>query len=153
MLIGSHDSEPTWLVLTMSYKFCTIRFKDRSGLGSSSIFSHFWTTIYLGPWHFVKNYLDQDPLPPLHMTIFYLFSKRSIIFFIFMPFRPSSVLFFFQSLPFVFVMSRKTFAVHSFLCHIFFEKKEPMTCMFMSSSRRNSRHSSTTPVLLITYTI
>jgi hypothetical protein len=27
--------------LTMGYKFCTIRFKDRSGLGSGSIYSHF----------------------------------------------------------------------------------------------------------------
>ena len=51
--------------LTMGYKFCTIRFKDRSGLGSGFISSHFWTIIYLGPWHFVKNYLDHDPLPPL----------------------------------------------------------------------------------------
>jgi hypothetical protein len=49
----------------MGYKFCTIRFKDRSGLGSGSIYSHFWTIIYLGLWHFVKNYLDHDPLPPL----------------------------------------------------------------------------------------
>jgi hypothetical protein len=29
------------LGLTMGYKFCTIRFKDRSGLGSGSIYSHF----------------------------------------------------------------------------------------------------------------
>jgi hypothetical protein len=27
--------------LTMGYKFCTIRFKDRIGLGSGSISSHF----------------------------------------------------------------------------------------------------------------
>jgi hypothetical protein len=54
-----------WVGLTMSYNFCTIRFKDRSGLGSGFISSHFWTMIYLGPWHFVKNYLDHDPLPPL----------------------------------------------------------------------------------------
>jgi hypothetical protein len=52
----------------MGYKFCTIRFKDRSGLGSGSIYSHFWTIIYLGLWHFVKNYLDHDPLPPLLLS-------------------------------------------------------------------------------------
>jgi hypothetical protein len=51
--------------LTMGYKFCTIRFKDRSGLESGSIYSHFWAIIYLGPWHFVKNYLDHNPLPAL----------------------------------------------------------------------------------------
>ena len=48
-----------WLGLTMGYKFCTIRFKDRIGLGSGSIAIHFWTIIYLGLWHFVKNHLDQ----------------------------------------------------------------------------------------------
>jgi hypothetical protein len=33
--------EHVQLGLTMGYKFCTIRFKDRSGLGSGSIYSHF----------------------------------------------------------------------------------------------------------------
>jgi hypothetical protein len=51
--------------LTMGCKFCTIRFKDQVGLGSGFISSHFWTIIYLGPWHFVKNHMDHNPLPPL----------------------------------------------------------------------------------------
>jgi hypothetical protein len=66
LAIPDEDSIPTTshgLGLTMGYNFCTIRFKDRSGLGSSFISSHFWTIIYLAPWHFVKNYLDHNPLP------------------------------------------------------------------------------------------
>jgi hypothetical protein len=56
------------LGLTMGCKFCTIRFKDQVGLGSGFISSHFWTIIYLGPWHFVKNHMDHNPLPPLGGT-------------------------------------------------------------------------------------
>jgi hypothetical protein len=52
----------------MGCKFCTIRFKDQVGLGSGFISSHFWTIIYLGPWHFVKNHMDHNPLPPLHIA-------------------------------------------------------------------------------------
>jgi hypothetical protein len=39
--IGDGDEIPSRVGLTMGYKFCTIRFTDRSGLGSGSIFSHF----------------------------------------------------------------------------------------------------------------
>jgi hypothetical protein len=68
--IGFNNPPGTWrngadLGLTMGYNFCTIRFKDRSGLGSGFNSSHFWTIIYLGPWDFMKNYLDHDPLSPL----------------------------------------------------------------------------------------
>jgi hypothetical protein len=60
---------PSGLGLTMGCKFCTIRFKDQVGLGSGFISSHFWTIIYLGPWHFVKNHMDHNPLPPLRLGL------------------------------------------------------------------------------------
>jgi hypothetical protein len=56
------------LGVTMCSKFYTIRFKDRVELGSVPISIHFWTKIYLGPYHFVKKHLDHDPLPPLDST-------------------------------------------------------------------------------------
>jgi hypothetical protein len=30
--------------------------------------SKFYTIIYLGPYHFLKNHLDNDSLPPLSLT-------------------------------------------------------------------------------------
>lgn len=94
---------------------------------------------------------SRDSEPTIPHDHIYLFSKRFIrTYFLFL--CPSVLLvssvFFFQSSPFVFVMSWKTFTVHSFSCHIFFKKKR-FNDMFMPSSRRNSHHSSTTPVLLI----
>jgi hypothetical protein len=47
----------------MGYKFYTIKFKDRIGLGSNHISIHFLTKIYLGPYYFVMKHLDHDPLP------------------------------------------------------------------------------------------
>jgi hypothetical protein len=52
----------------MSSKFYTIRFKDRIGLGPSSITIYFLTKIYLESYRFVKNYLDRDPLSPLILS-------------------------------------------------------------------------------------
>jgi hypothetical protein len=53
------------LELTMGSKFYTIRFKDQIRLGSDSISIYFWTTNYLGPYHFKKKHLDHDPLSSL----------------------------------------------------------------------------------------
>jgi hypothetical protein len=52
----------------MGFQFYIIKFKDRIGLGSSLIFIHFWTKIYLGSYCFVKKHLDRDPLPPVDTT-------------------------------------------------------------------------------------
>jgi hypothetical protein len=49
----------------MSSKFYIIKFKDRIGLGSCSIFIHFWAKIIEGLKQIMKKHLDRDPLPPL----------------------------------------------------------------------------------------